>query len=118
MSNAVSTRDLLTGGSRASWAFRIAYGLAVAVAAGLASLLVVVATGPLFSNGEAWETFAIGWSVWGIPAALAGGALSPLVLYPTYMQQKTWVGSALLFIANLVTTVVIVLALAVWGAGI
>lgn len=108
MSPAIQATETPTADGHHSWIGRIAYGIAVALLAAIASLLIVVSRGPSFSSGEAWEAFALAWLFFGIPIAILAGAISAATVSRQYMRQPTWVRSSLILIANVVVITVII----------
>jgi len=101
-----------------SWSACVAYVLAVAISAGLASFLVLVSLGPQFSSGEQWEGFGIGWFKLGLPLVAASALLSGAVAYPVYRRRGSWLGTALVFGINILVVTAVALLGAAWDAGL
>ena len=100
------------------WLGRVAYGLFVSFAGVGAAFLIVLVTGPLFSNGESWQAFALGWWVFGVPIALFLGAASAAVVYPLYIRLLTWPALGAACVSNVLIVAAVILWAAAWGAGI
>jgi len=74
--------------------------------------------GPLFSNGEQWEGFAMGWASLGVPLAVALGLMSSFVAYPIYVSRRSSLGTVLVFLSNVLLVAVVALVRAEWAAGL
>ena len=96
---------------------RMAYGLFVAFAGVLEAFLIVVATGPYFSNGESWQAFALGWLVFGTPAGLVLGCVSAIAVYPLYVRLSSWTRLGAMCFLNVLVVAAVLVWVAAWSAG-
>lgn len=80
---------------------RAAYGLAVLLAAGLASFELIILMGPYARGGE-WEGLAVLWFVIGLPVGLVAAALSAIVVFGYYTRRRTWWGTGMVFLVNVI----------------
>ncbi len=93
---------------------RLAYGLAAGMAGWLFALVVVIASGPRFNNGEAWEGVVIGLWVFGGPTAAVGAVLSSAAVFPLYRSCRSTLAASALFLLNVCLITAMVLLLGGW----
>ncbi len=105
-------------GAYRQWGSRAAYGLAVGIGGGLVSLLLMVVSGPRFSNVEEWEAIAIGWFLLGGGVLLVSSLVSAVFLYRYYIQCHSWLSTALVFAVNVLVAAALALIAAAWAAGL
>ena len=77
------------------------YAASVAVTSAIVSFLIVVVTGPLFSDGETWTGFALAWFFYGLPALLVASA-STIAVYGTYRRATSQIGRAACYLGCVV----------------
>ena len=94
---------------------RVLYVSSLLTVVFLLSLEILVAIGPFFSSGEAWQVAAFQWVVaW--PVFLILGVVSAAV-YPSYRRATTWGRVLSVFLINAITVVVVgqsLTVVAVW----
>jgi hypothetical protein len=100
------------------WSARAGYGLAVGIGGGLVSLLLVLVSGPPFSNREQWKAIALGWSVLGGVVLVASSVLSGVFLHGYYVQCHSRTAGGLVLAANVLAVAALSLLAAAWAAGI
>ena len=100
------------------WGPRSAYGIAVGIGGGLVSLLLVVASGPRFSNVEQWEAIALGWMLLGGAMLVLASIVSGLFIHDFYIQCRSRPAAVLVFSANALVVAALALLAAAWAAGI
>jgi hypothetical protein len=101
-----------------SWRTRAGYGLAVGIGGGLASLLLVLVSGPRFSNGQQWETILLGWFLLGGSVLVVSSVLSGFFLHEYFVQCRSWPASVLVFAINVLVVAALALLVATWAAGL
>jgi hypothetical protein len=100
------------------WGPRSAYGIAVGIGGGLASLLLIVVSGPRFSNVEQWEAIALGWSLLGGAILVLASIVSGMFLHDYYIQCRSWPVAVLVFAVNVLVVAALALLAAAWAAGL
>jgi len=100
------------------WGPRSAYAIAVGIGGGLVSLLLVVASGPRFSNVEQWEAIALGWILLGGAILVLASIASGILIHGYYSQCRSRPVAVLVFAANVLVVAALALLAAAWAAGI
>jgi hypothetical protein len=118
MKKGLLPRQLPEMGAYMQWGTRAAYGLAVGIGGGLVSLLLMVVSGPHFSNVEQWEAIAMGWFLLGGGVLLVSSFVSGVFLHRYYIQCRSWPATALVFAANVLVVAALALIAAAWAAGL
>ena len=106
------------GGVFRRWGPRAGYGIAVGVGGGLVSLLLVVISGPRFSNAEQWEAIVLGWTLLGGGILVLSSFISAMLLYGHYAQCRSGLAAVLVFAVNVLVVAALALLSAAWAAGL
>jgi uncharacterized YccA/Bax inhibitor family protein len=105
-------------GSLRKWGPRAGYGIAVGIGGALVSLLLMVVSGPRFSNVEQWEAIALGWILLGGVMLVLASIVSGLFIHHYYIQCRSGPAAVLVFSANVLVVAALALLAAAWAAGI
>ena len=99
------------------WRTRAGYGLAIGIGGGLASLLLVLVSGPPFSNGDRWAAIALSWFFLGGGVLIVSSVISGFFLHRYVVQCRSGTAAVLVFAANALVVAALALLAAAWAAG-